>query len=211
MTGPMRAISSQQAGGTNQVPIERLYRHQRQHDAHGDGDQPAGQAVPLYLHQAGLGPAYHPDRPLASAQTPAAARVFTYDANGFPASETDWQGVTSTFVHNARGLQTSRTVASGTPDARTDDHGLGSGLPRARQDHLAGTRNDDDLLSGRAVAYPHREGSHQPHRALFDQRPDADHHLYLQRVGALSRPWTGRCPAPATPRPTPTIPSPATW
>jgi uncharacterized protein RhaS with RHS repeats len=34
------------------------------------------------------------------------------------ASNTDWKGSVTTYVHNDRGLETSRTEASGTPGAR---------------------------------------------------------------------------------------------
>jgi RHS repeat-associated protein len=44
----------------------------------------------------------------------------SYDGGGFPASETDFNGNVTTYVHNdARGLETSRTEASGTTVART--------------------------------------------------------------------------------------------
>ncbi|UCH85529.1 MAG: RHS repeat protein, partial [Candidatus Latescibacterota bacterium] len=43
----------------------------------------------------------------------------TYDANGFPASVTDYNGNVTTFVHDSRGLETSRTDAVGTPEERT--------------------------------------------------------------------------------------------
>ena len=43
----------------------------------------------------------------------------TYDANGFVASKTDFNGNVTTYVHNARGLEVSRTEASGTSQART--------------------------------------------------------------------------------------------
>ncbi len=43
----------------------------------------------------------------------------TYDANGFLASSTDWNGNVTTFIYNSRGLQISRTEASGTSEART--------------------------------------------------------------------------------------------
>jgi RHS repeat-associated protein len=47
------------------------------------------------------------------------AKAFTYDANGFVSSMTDFDGNVTTFVHNALGEETSRTEASGTPLART--------------------------------------------------------------------------------------------
>ena len=55
----------------------------------------------------------------ATASCTAANQNYTYDANGYLASKTDWQGNLTTYVHDARGLQTSRTEASGTPQART--------------------------------------------------------------------------------------------
>jgi len=47
------------------------------------------------------------------------AKAFTYDANGFVASQTDFNGNVTTFVRDARGLETSRTEAAGTALART--------------------------------------------------------------------------------------------
>jgi YD repeat-containing protein len=44
---------------------------------------------------------------------------YTYDVNGYIESKTDWQGTVTTFIHNARGLEISRTEASGTIEART--------------------------------------------------------------------------------------------
>jgi len=43
----------------------------------------------------------------------------TYDANGFVASRTDFEGNVTNFVNNTRGLQESRTEAVGTPEERT--------------------------------------------------------------------------------------------
>jgi len=43
----------------------------------------------------------------------------TYDANGFLASRTDRKGYVTLYSHNSRGLEESRTEASGTPKART--------------------------------------------------------------------------------------------
>ena len=44
---------------------------------------------------------------------------FTYDANGFVASRTDYVGNVTTYTHNAKGEETSRTEAYGTALART--------------------------------------------------------------------------------------------
>jgi RHS repeat-associated protein len=46
-------------------------------------------------------------------------KAFTYDANGFIASRTDYDGNVTTFTHDARGNETLRVEASGTPLART--------------------------------------------------------------------------------------------
>ena len=58
---------------------------------------------------------------LASASTPAATLSFGYDANAYVNQVTDWNGNVTKYTHNARGLQTSRTEAFGTPEARTTD------------------------------------------------------------------------------------------
>ncbi|MEX0902322.1 MAG: DUF6531 domain-containing protein [Pseudohongiellaceae bacterium] len=50
---------------------------------------------------------------------PAATQATTYDALGFRSSTTDWSGNTTAYVHNERGLETSRTEAIGTQDERT--------------------------------------------------------------------------------------------
>lgn len=47
------------------------------------------------------------------------AKAYTYDAKGFIASKTDFNGIKTTYVHDARGLETSRTEAAGTALART--------------------------------------------------------------------------------------------
>ena len=49
----------------------------------------------------------------------ATAEGNTYDTNGYPASRTDFNGNQTTFVYDARGLETSRTEAVGTPEQRT--------------------------------------------------------------------------------------------
>ncbi len=46
-------------------------------------------------------------------------KAISYDTNGFVASITDYNDHVTTYVHDARGLETSRTEAFGTPQART--------------------------------------------------------------------------------------------
>jgi YD repeat-containing protein len=73
----------------------------------------------------------------ASANCLAANAAYTYDANGYPASTTDWKGNVTTYVYNSRGLETSRIEAYGTHDCDR----LAQRVPaahadrRARQDH----------------------------------------------------------------------------
>jgi YD repeat-containing protein len=47
------------------------------------------------------------------------ARSTSYDANGFVASRIDFNGHVTTYLHDARGLETARTEAVGTPEERT--------------------------------------------------------------------------------------------
>ncbi len=57
---------------------------------------------------------------LSGAPDPAVGgSAFTYDANGFIASKTDYDGNVTAYVHDARGNETSRTEAAGTSLART--------------------------------------------------------------------------------------------
>ena len=48
-----------------------------------------------------------------------ANKNYTYDANGFLASKTDWNGNVTTYVHDTKGRETSRIEATGTPEAKT--------------------------------------------------------------------------------------------
>jgi YD repeat-containing protein len=54
-----------------------------------------------------------------SANCAGANQAYTYDTNGFMASKTDWKGNVTTYIHNNRGQELSRTEASGTPEVRT--------------------------------------------------------------------------------------------
>jgi RHS repeat-associated protein len=56
---------------------------------------------------------------IATATTAAATRLFTYDANGYQASQTDWNGTKTTYINNAHGEPTTIVEALGTPQART--------------------------------------------------------------------------------------------
>jgi RHS repeat-associated protein len=47
------------------------------------------------------------------------SKTTTYDLAGFPSSRTDYNNNVTNYVHDSRGLETSRTEAYGTPRART--------------------------------------------------------------------------------------------
>ncbi|WP_308366727.1 MULTISPECIES: DUF6531 domain-containing protein [unclassified Microbulbifer] len=55
----------------------------------------------------------------ASANCAAANKGYTYDSNGFVASETDWEGNVTTYTRDNLGRELTRTEAAGTPSART--------------------------------------------------------------------------------------------
>ena len=55
----------------------------------------------------------------ASYTFPAATELFTYDANGYLASKTDWNGNLTSITNNSEGLPTKVVKAFGTPVAET--------------------------------------------------------------------------------------------
>jgi RHS repeat-associated protein len=55
----------------------------------------------------------------ATATTAAATRTFTYDANGYMASATDWNGNETLYTNDKHGQPTTIVEASGTPVERT--------------------------------------------------------------------------------------------
>lgn len=67
----------------------------------------------------------------ASSTVPAATASFTYDANGYTARTTDWNGNVTTYLNDSQGNPTSITEASGTPQARTTT--ISYSGPRGRQ------------------------------------------------------------------------------
>ena len=55
----------------------------------------------------------------ATSTTAAGVETFTYDANGYRASVTDWNGEVTTYVNDLHGQPTTMVEASGTAQART--------------------------------------------------------------------------------------------
>jgi RHS repeat-associated protein len=109
-----RAISSQHAGGADLTTL-----------AYNDSDGSrtvtntlGGQEVYKFTTLQGVPKVTEIDR-LATATTAAASRFFTYDANGYTASSTDWNGNITAYVNDAHGQPTSITEAFGTPAQRT--------------------------------------------------------------------------------------------
>ena len=59
------------------------------------------------------------DQPCSAGCAAGSVSKQTFDGNGFVATQTDFNKNVTVLAHNARGLVTSRTEASGTPQART--------------------------------------------------------------------------------------------
>ncbi len=114
-----RGLSSQLAGGANLTTVS--------YDDSGSG---SGMVARTVTNALGVADTYSftllQNVPKVSsisrastATTAAATRSFTYDANGYLASSTDWNGYLTSFVNDARGDPTSEVEASGTSVART--------------------------------------------------------------------------------------------
>src|SRR5262249_46570454 len=102
-----RATSSQHAGGADLVNVAY----------NADGTRTVTNALgqqELYTFTTlqGVPKVTRIDR-IATPTTAAAVRTFTYDANGYRASETDWNGNLTTYVNDARGLPLTISEAVG--------------------------------------------------------------------------------------------------
>ena len=76
----------------------------------------------------------------ATVSTAAATEQFTYDSNGYLASQTDWNGDQTTFVNNSHGLPTTIQEAVGSSVTRTTEITYDSTWV-----HLPATINTTDL------------------------------------------------------------------
>src|SRR6202051_5094969 len=117
-----RAISSQHAGGadlttvsynndgsvtvTNALGVQEVYKFQF-FQASINASFPQYLSICTEIDQ------------LATATTAAAVSKFTYDSNGYVASETDWNGNVTKYTNDAHGNELSRTLAYGTAQALT--------------------------------------------------------------------------------------------
>src|ERR1022692_4831221 len=109
-----RGLTSQHGSGASLITISY-------DDATGNGtvmnalgEQEVYKVSPLR----GVSKAMEIDR-LATSTTAAATGLRTYDANGYTASATDWNGNLTTYVRDVHGDPTTINEAVGTPQART--------------------------------------------------------------------------------------------
>lgn len=109
-----RALSSEFAGGTDKTVVTYNDNDGSRSVTNALGQQ----LIYRFTTLQGTPKVTQTDR-VATPTTAAATRRFTYDSNGYTASETDWNGNLTTYVNNSRGLPASVTEASGTPQART--------------------------------------------------------------------------------------------
>jgi YD repeat-containing protein len=111
--GSGRAISNQHAGGAELMQIAYNDNTGNRTVTNALGEQEVYKFTTLQ----GVPKLIEVDR-LASSTTTAATRYFTYDSNGYRASETDWNGNRTTYVNDAHGQPTTVTEAVGTPQQR---------------------------------------------------------------------------------------------
>ena len=104
------AISSQHAGGAELTTVSYGDNASTVTDANGN------------VHTYGFTTLFNMIKPVSLTGVPIPSlggNAFSYDANGFIASKTDYDYNVTTYTHDARGNQTSRTEATGTAQART--------------------------------------------------------------------------------------------
>ncbi len=105
-----RAISSQHAGGAELTTVAYQTNASTVTDANGNAWTYSLETL------------FSVPKPVALTGAPIPAlggNAFSYDANSFLASKTDYDGNVTTYTHNTRGDQLSRTEASGASLART--------------------------------------------------------------------------------------------
>ena len=131
-----RAVSSQHAGGADLTKV-----------AYGAGTSTATDARGN-AHTYTLLTQFNLVKPTAlsgAVYPPAGGHAFTYDVDGFLASRTDYDGNLTTYTHDARGDQTSRTEASGHRAGTHDLHRMAGDLPSTDIDHRTGPRHEFQL------------------------------------------------------------------
>ncbi len=108
-----RGTSSQHAGGADLTTIAYNDTDGSRTVTNAGGEQEVYKFATLQ----GVPKVVEIDR-LATGTTAAATKTFTYDANGYLASQTDWNGNLTTYVNDPRGLPTKITEAVGAAASR---------------------------------------------------------------------------------------------
>jgi RHS repeat-associated protein len=122
--GQHRALTSQHADGADLVTIAYDDTDNQRTVTNALGEQTVYTFTPLQ----GV-PKITGISRTASATVPAGTESFTYDANGYTASKTDWNGDVTNYVNDTHGDPTSITAAAGTPQARTTTIAYSGTLP----------------------------------------------------------------------------------
>ena len=118
--GAGRALSSQQGGAASGSP-STLNQTQLTYNTDGTVTETQPDGITLTHHFTtlqGVPKETQTDR-AAGTNIAAASRYFTYDSNGFLASQTDWNGNKTTYTNDAHGQPTQIVEASGSNWART--------------------------------------------------------------------------------------------
>ena len=136
-------------------------------------DNPGGVPIVMEIDRAAFG------------SSPAATRTFGYDANGYLASQTDWNGNLTTYVNDVHGDPTTINEAVGSPVAAHDDDHLRSDVcASAEPDHQRRADHNVRVRRQRKPPYPHRSGHHHPDGPVPDGRTDADLDLHVAELPA---------------------------
>lgn len=107
-----RAISSQHAGGANSGTVEYVNSYTRRLT------NALGKSTTYIFSDVNGSKRITAVNGEASLNCASASKTYSYDGNGFIASETDWEGNTTTYLRDNLGRELTRTKAADTPSAR---------------------------------------------------------------------------------------------
>lgn len=107
-----RAIHTEHAGGSESVDIEYVDADTRK------VTNALGKSTIYYFTNVNGGKRISSVSGEPSANCAASSKNYTYDDNGFVASETDWEGNVTIYARDHLGRELSRTEAAGTSEAR---------------------------------------------------------------------------------------------
>jgi YD repeat-containing protein len=113
-----RAVSSEHAGGVDNTTID--YTHvEHDTDPRVTVTNPLGRQTTYHLTTLHDVPKVISVEGHPSANCLGANRSYTYDANGFVASKTDWKGIGTNYTRDSKGRELTRTEGVGTSQERT--------------------------------------------------------------------------------------------